>query len=425
MPHLLILTTFTLLLSVICGLINKYTLKMPTHMGILAIALMGSLLGAIINFFFNNPFQSAALFLLQEVDFSTTLLKGVLAILLFAGSLHVNVEELWKNRLSIGMLALVGTCIAVALIGSCFWLIFPLFQLNIPYIWCLVLGSILAPTDPVSVIGMLKRIGLPEKLQAIFAGESLFNDGVAIVFFTVTYLIATEASHFTPSIESIGLLLLKDIPGSIFLGFISGLITTHVIRKAADKDMEILLSLTLATGVFSLAEYLECSGPIAVVTAGLMLGHNSAHHKKHNDRSHNFMLTFWEILDEVINCMLFMLIGIEVLAIPFNSTVFFISLLGILIVLASRALSVILSGWVLIKADPKPLSMFSILTWGGLRGGISLALSFTLPTTGPREPFLGITYTIVIFTILVQGLTMEKVSRYFYKDYLMKKENAH
>lgn len=393
---------------------------MPTSTGILIISLLASLVGLVINMFFDAPFRDVALSLLKEIDFSETLLNGVLSLLLFAGSLHVNVREVWQNKSIICLLAFLGTAIAIALFSIGLFYIFALLHFNIPFKWCLVLGSILAPTDPVSVVGMLRRIGLPESLQAIFAGESLFNDGAAIVVFGITLTLALQPDHSSVETSNILITLLKDIPGSILLGYITGKTASFIIRHTHDRDLEVIISLALATGTFSLAHSLDFSGPVSVVAAGLSMGHNSLHQIRHNSASHDFLLNFWSLIDEIFNSLLFMLIGLEVLVIHFNFNNLKAAILSIPLALLVRSLSILFSAFPYLLKSPNPKGMFAILTWGGLRGGISLALALALPDTAPKEIILVITYSIIIFTVFAQGLSMEKVVNYFFPKSALK-----
>ncbi len=310
-------------------------------------------------------------------------------------------------------LATAGTLIAVVLLGGGMWLVFTAIGHPLGLAWCVVLGAILAPTDPVSVVGLLRRLGLPPGLQAVFAGESLFNDGVGVVLFGVALKVALgTAGMVTPG--EVGLEILMEAAGGAVVGLATGGLALLMIKRVDEYNLELTISLALATGAYSLASALHWSGPIAVVVAGLMIGSQTARSAM-SDLTHQHLMTFWSLIDELLNTLLFLLIGLEVVTIPLERGNLLAALAVLPLTLLVRFISVVVPTILLHLRTPNLRGAIAVLTWGGLRGGISVALALALPPNEARVPILTVAYAVVVFSIIVQGLTMQSLARRFYR----------
>lgn len=402
-----------LTLSAVFGMINHFTFRLPNSTGVLVIALIVALAMIFTSWLLpGTNLRRMPQYLLGKVDLPSALLNGALSFLLFAGSLHVDLKQLLGSKSTVLALATIGVVLAVSMLSLGLWAIFHMVGRPVPFSWCVVTGAILAPTDPVSVVGLLKRLGLPPRLQAIFAGESLFNDGVAVVVFGVAIGFATGHAGVL-TVPNIARTFAQEAIGAGLLGFVTGWIALRMMRRVDEYNLELTISLALATGTYSLAETLGMSGPIAVVVAGLFMGSEQGRSAM-SETTQRHVLTFWSLIDEILNTILFLLIGLEIVGIGFRERDLAAAALAIPLALGVRGVSVFLPTILLNFHRPNKLGALAVLTWGGLRGGISVALALSLPASSPRSELLTVCYAIVVFNIIIQGLTIERVATRFY-----------
>lgn len=412
-----ILNTIAILLtlSAVFSYLNYRFIKLPTAIGIMLISLVLSLLLLVSGKlgFFDISGQASAL--IAGIDFHTTLINGMLSFLLFAGALHINLNELSKQKWVILTLATVGVISSTFIIGAISWVILNALALNISFIYCLLFGALISPTDPIAVLGILKTVGVPKSLEIKIAGESLFNDGVAVVVFLVLLGIATGQSE--ASVSSIGLLFAQEAIGGAVYGLIIGGLCFYMLRSVNNYQVEVLLTLALVMGGYAFATSLHVSGPIAMVVAGLLIGnHGRGLAMSKSTREH--LDSFWELIDEILNAVLFLLIGLEVLVLVYHIEYFLAALAIIPIVLVSRFISVGAPIQIMKNIREFSPGVVRLMTWGGLRGGISVALALSLPQGIEREVILAVTYAVVVFSVLVQGLTLGTLAKQVQKEAL-------
>ena len=385
--------------------INHRFIRLPNTIGLMIMALLVSV-GLVLLGPFSFGLKAEAQRLLANIDFDETLLHGMLSFLLFAGALHVNLADLAKQKWIIGLLATVSVLGSTFSVGFISRWVLGILGIEMPLIDCLLFGALISPTDPIAVLGILKKVGVPESLETKITGESLFNDGVAVVIFLIFLGIATGARQVT--VASVLGLFAKEALGGVGFGLIIGWIAYWMLKSIDDYQVELLITLALVTGGFALADELHISGPIAIVVAGLLIG-NHGRLLAMSDQVRDHLDKFWELVDEVLNGVLFVLIGLEVLALTFSREYFIAGVLFIPLLLTVRFISVGCPVLIMRRFRAFSPRVVTILTWGGLRGGISVALALSLPPGKNREIILAITYIIVIFSIIVQGLTIGKL----------------
>ena len=396
-------TAILVTLSAIFMYINVKFIKLPNAIGLMLIALIMSLGLLVSGLLFPSLIPYYEL-LIQSIDFNKTLMSGMLSFLLFSGALHVDIDDLLKQKWIITIMATLGVVGSTFLIGGAIYYFLPVLGLEIPLIFALVFGALISPTDPIAVLGILKQVGAPKSLETKMAGESLFNDGVGVVVFSV--ILGIALGHGEVSFSHISFLFFEEAIGGALFGGIIGWVVYKLLKSIDHYEVEILLTLALVLGGYSLASYLHLSGPIAMVVAGLLIGnHGKAFAMSEN--THTQLFSFWSLIDEFLNSVLFVLIGLEVLILSLSIQYVIVGLLVIPIVLLSRGVCVGISVNLMKSVHTFSPHVVKILTWGGLRGGISVALALSIPESESRDLIIVMTYIVVVFSILVQGLTMK------------------
>jgi CPA1 family monovalent cation:H+ antiporter len=394
-------------LSALFGWFNARFLKLPTAIGLMLIALVMSLT-LLLPIPGSDGLEQDVKRMLGSIPFDDTVLHGMLGFLLFAGALHVKVSDLARYKATILLLASLGVILSTLLVGLGAWLLFYLVGLHIPLIYCLLFGALISPTDPIAVLAILKQAAAPKSLETKITGESLFNDGMAVVLFLMLAKIAVGGEEM-----DIGIFLsvfFKEALGGLGLGLISGAIACQLMRTIDNYEVEVLITLAVASGAYAVAEHWHVSAPITVVTAGLLIG-NLARESVWSAATLRYVDSFWELIDQSLNSILFVLIGLEVMVLTMSGSIFLAGLLAIPLVLLARAISTGLPLAALKRFRTYSPDVVAILTWGGLRGGISVAMALALPHGHYRDVLVSVTYMVVVFSILVQGLTLSTVIR--------------
>lgn len=397
-----------LVVTAVIAWVNARFLKLPSTIGVMAAALMLSAAALLLDYAgIDRPRQLAGE-LVGAIDFSEVLMQGMLSVLLFAGAMQVELGQLTRYRWQVGLLAFAGTVAAALLVGFALYWLLPLAGLHLPLGFALVFGALIAPTDPISVTGLLRKVGAPANLETVISGESLFNDGVGIVVFTVMASMALQ--HDAPAPGETMLLLAREAVGGIAYGLALGYVAFHMLKAIDSYQEEVLVTVAAVIGGYSLADALHVSGPLSMVAAGIVIGNLGRSHAM-SDVTREHLDQFWELLDSMLNAVLFVLIGLEALTLPFSNALLLAGLVAIGVTLAARLLTAGLPVALLGRRSGLPAGSWQTLTWGGLRGGISVALALSLPVGAERDVLVTMTYLVVVFSVLVQGLTIERLVR--------------
>ena len=393
----------TIVLASVFGFVNHRWIKWPNTIGTMVLALLFSVILVISGEFFPS-FLDKIVFIVAKLDFQKALMNFMLSFLLFAGAIQINANRLKKERLPIIALSTVGILISTFLVGVLSCYLFKIFQINIEFIYCLLFGALISPTDPIAILSIIKSAKIPPSLEIKISGESLFNDGVAVVLFiSIAEIAGNGMQHF--EILDVVKLFIREAFGGLLFGALLGYTGFLALRTIDNYNLEVLITLAIVMGGYSIAGYLHISGPLAMVVAGIITG-NKIKDEVMSDITQDYLSKFWELIDEILNAILFLLIGMEMLIIKINLTVFVTGLIIIAIVLFARWISVFIPVYFLKFWTTFEKNTVAILTWGGLRGGLSVALALSLPVSMHRDEFVLVTYIVVIFSIIVQGLTI-------------------
>ena len=395
-----------IVLTAMFSYLNCLTFRLPTTIGVMLISLIVSLGIAVMGAVGLDSVTMHAAHILEGIDFNQVLLHGMLSFLLFAGALHIRLDDLASQKWVITLLSTVGVIVSTFIVGGLAWLMLDTLGVHLPFTYCLLFGALISPTDPVAVLGIIKTAGVPKSLETKMAGESLFNDGIGVVVFAIILELVNTGGDITAG--KVIFLFLQEAVGGVLLGLTAGFLAYQMLKRVNNYQVEVIITLALVMGGYALADRIHTSGPIAMVVAGLLIG-NRGRDFAMSDTTREHLDAFWELVDEILNALLFMLIGFEVQIMPFTPAFLTAGLLCIGITLIARWASVGVAINVMRPFRSFSPGAISILTWGGLRGGISVALALSLPLGPERNAILVVTYIIVVFSIVIQGLSLGKL----------------
>ena len=409
------IASILVVLSALFGYINVRFLKLPTTIGLMVITLVFTLVVVVIAQYDDTLYETEKA-LISSINFESLLLDIMLSFLLFAGALHTNFAQLKVQRWPILVFATFGVLISTFLVGGAMFYILGWMGFSVPFIHCLLFGALISPTDPIAVLGILKKAGAPKKLETKIVGESLFNDGVGVVVFLTIFAIAKNPNDAIVFSE-IAQLFLQEVLGGVILGLVLGWICYRMLKTIDNYEIEVIITIAAVMGGTLLAHQFHLSAPLAMVTAGLIVGHDTIRENAMSDTTETYVDKFWELIDVLLNAALFVMIGMEMLVLTLEANYIYAGLLAIPILLICRYISLFLP----VKIFEKRLEFVPkttlIMTWGGLRGGISIALALGLTQDMNRELFLVITYLVVIVSIVGQGLTVGPIIKRITEKY--------
>lgn len=400
------LITILVVLSAIFDFINTKYIKLPATIGLMLMALCLSFLVGLIHFI--NP-TTVGFFIqfVQSLNFSKAVLNVMLCFLLFAGAMQTDWDALKSQRFAVIIFSTVGTLLSTFIVGGLLFGICQILQVQISFVYCLLFGALISPTDPISVLGIMRKANIPVKTEVLVSGESLFNDGIGVVvFITISEIVLSESGHFDGA--KTAMLFTKEVVGGLLLGCLFGFVTIRLIKTINHYQTEVLLTVALVMGVYELCNALHVSGPLAVVAAGLVFG-NKGRQIAMGDVTRNYLEKFWELIDEFLNALLFVLVGIEMVVFTFVKQYWLLGIISIPILLLARFISIALPAYLFKKQMNLSFDKVKLLTWGGLRGALSIAMALSLPESRERDIILACTCFVVVFSILVQGLTVTKL----------------
>lgn len=406
--------------AVAVAYINYRTIRLPAVIAIMAASLALSLGLIIAGKFGLVQTKDTLAIVLRKIDFHELLMDGMLSFLLFAGALNIDISHLQARKWEISLLASLGTVVSTVLVAVLVYWLVPVFGIHLDFIYCLLFGALISPTDPIAVLALFKSLNAPRQMSVFLEGESLFNDGVGIVIFLSLYELAFSGHSI--SFSSVSTLFLQQAVGGLLYGAALGLLAYFLLKPIDDHKIEILVTLAIVSGGYAFAEWLHVSGPLAMVVAGLFIG-NQGRYFYMSKKTRESLETFWEVVDEVLNAVLFLLIGLELLILDIHLAELLLALLVIPLVLIVRWLCVATPMSFFKRRQSYSPYMIYILTWGGLRGGLAVALALALPAIAERQTILTMTYAVVVFSILVQGLTMRPLLRKSLGKYEAQKES--
>jgi monovalent cation:H+ antiporter, CPA1 family len=399
---MLTIITILIIISAAFSYLNERFIKLPATIGVITISVVVSIL-ILIAGKTNNTIAKTIISLANNIDFSKVLLDVMLGLLLFASALHFDYKKLKEQRLPVLLLSTLGVVVSAAVFGGLLFVVTLLLKIDLPLVYCFIFGALISPTDPIAVGAILKKSNIPPKLNTIISGESMFNDAIGLVLF-VTLLSLANQSGVSITAGRVVQLFAQEVLGGIGIGLVAGFLGYRMIKSIRNFQTILLISIALVLGISVVAHDLHVSIPLAAVTAGLIIGNESL------DKTHiaeKFLSRIWQLLDEMLNTILFVMIGLQLVIMPFLNHYWLIGCLSIIIILIARLISVSIPAIFLLRKVS--FSSLFILTWAGLRGGISVAMALSLPGSPYREVILSSCYFIVIFSIIVQGLTLNKV----------------